>query len=170
MLGLITIQRREETLSQAFIHSIATIAGLNVEYRSAGNDCGVDGSLRRLKKFKNRLNETGLPLDFQLKATINWDIEEHNVIYDLEAKTYNDFVLRNHDGDPPKILILLCLPSDSSEWLSVDKDRLLLKKCCYWYRILNTELTENQSTIRIRIPVDNIITPESLLSLFETIG
>ncbi|MBW4506999.1 MAG: hypothetical protein KME64_10850 [Scytonematopsis contorta HA4267-MV1] len=39
-------------------------------------------------------------------------------IYDLEAKTYNDLVIRrNFRMAVPCILILFALPSDSSQWL-----------------------------------------------------
>jgi len=40
---------------------------------------------------------------------------------------------------------------DEADWLSLSEHELLLRKCCYWYRLTGEE-TGNSSTKRIRVP------------------
>jgi hypothetical protein len=42
---------------------------------------------------QNRRVESGFSLSFQLKASTKWQLDSTYVIYDLEAKTYNDLIL-----------------------------------------------------------------------------
>lgn len=120
--------------------------------------------------FTTRLVESGYKLDFQLKASKNWTIDGDFISYALEAKTYNDLVTRHAESKQnfyalPKILILLCLPDESCDWMSVDHTCLTLRDCCYWYAIESGEETENTSSITIKIPRENILNPEKLNEL-----
>ncbi len=57
-------------------------------------DFGIDGTFRQITAIGNRRFTSGYALDFQLKASINYLIESEYIVYDLEAKTYNDLVDR----------------------------------------------------------------------------
>ena len=92
---MITKQHRQEQLSRAYVHAVAAHAGLIFE--PATTDYGVDGSIRIVQKREGRRLVCGHSLDVQLKATTNWGFENDDVIYDVEAKTYNDLVDRFND-------------------------------------------------------------------------
>ncbi|NJM45221.1 MAG: DUF4365 domain-containing protein [Alkalinema sp. RU_4_3] len=87
-----------------------------------------------------------------------------DIIYDLESKTYNDLVLRRSIKTAiPCILLLLALPAEPTQWLICEESQLRLQGTCYW-AYLSGPLSENRSSVRIRIPRSQRLTPESLLT------
>lgn len=156
---LITLQHTEECLSLAFVHALAGRAGVNLAAQRT-HDYGVDGTFRSVAIIGSRRIETGYAVDFQLKATTNWEYRDGGVVYDLEVKTYNDMVQRGAEA-VPLILILLCLPPDDKHWIDCDETRLILQHSCYWTQVHGAPTT-NTSKKRIFIPRANALTAEAI--------
>jgi hypothetical protein len=152
---LITLQHIEECLSLAYVHALVGNAGVSLSAHRI-HDYGIDGTFRSVKIVGNRRVESGFGVDFQMKATTNWQHKEENVVYDLEAKTYNDLVQRETEATPC-ILILLCLPPNQDDWVDTNETRTVLKHCCYWVG-LQGPATPNSATKRITIPRVNTLT------------
>ncbi len=146
----------------AHIYAVAGVAGVNHDYKPA-HDYGVDGQFDPVVVRGSRRVVSGHPLAFQAKATINWELVAGEIVYDLEAKTYDDIVTR-HPSEVTMILILLCMPKDQADWHLATSDSTMLRNCCYW-AILKGAPCGNTSTKRIRIPADQVLTPDSLLEL-----
>lgn len=127
------------------------------------HDYGVDGQFDPVVFRGSRRIVSGHPLAFQVKATINWELVEGNIVYDLEAKTYDDIVGRS-DSEITMILVLLCLPKDQSEWHEATLSKTTIRHCCYWH-MLRGEPCGNSSSKRIYIPAKNLLTPDSLKTL-----
>ncbi|GAB4197756.1 MAG: hypothetical protein Fur006_46740 [Coleofasciculaceae cyanobacterium] len=164
---MLTDQHIAEALSRAYVRAIAGRAGLNLAIREY--DYGVDGSFDEVIVRQNRRVESGFSLSFQLKASTQWQLNSTHIVYDLEAKTYNDLILRRSmRAAIPCILILLALPSDPTQWLMCEESEIRLRGTCYW-EYLSGNLTENRSSVRIRIPRSQRLTPESLLTLMENV-
>lgn len=162
---MLTDQHIEEGLSRAYVQAIASRAGINTGRQEY--DYGVDGTFNRIQIIRRRRVASGFPIDFQLKASIKWRLEDIHVVFDLEAKTYNDLVRRSSDRRAaPLILILFCLPDRQEQWLETDEEQLILRRCCYWTRLTGTQTDRTQS-IRIRIPRDQLLTSESLTELLR---
>lgn len=160
---MITKQHAMERLSRAYVQAVASRAGYNV--RTDELDYGVDGTFKEVGVVGTRHFDSGYALDFQLKATCDWTLEDAAVVYDLEAKTYNDFIRRNgNEGSTPFVLMVLCLPQEPRDWCDFTEEQLLLKKCTYWFRP-EGDPTNNTQTIRIRIPRDQLATPEAIQAL-----
>lgn len=157
-----------ESLSRAYIQAIAGRAGMNVRIEQRLEfDYGIDGTFRPIKRLGSQLVESGFPLDFQVKASTNWQQDANHIIYDLEAKAYNKLVDRNNDaGTLPVILILFCLPQNSNEWLEHTENHILLRKCCYWERLRGSQ-TENTRAVRVRIPRSQQLSSENLIALLN---
>ncbi len=68
----------------------------------------------------------------------------------------------------PCILILFTLPPDSSQWLIYDEDEMRLRGSCYW-EYISGKPTTNRQSVRIRIPRQQQLTPESLLGLIDKV-
>jgi Domain of unknown function (DUF4365) len=68
----------------------------------------------------------------------------------------------------PCILILLALPTDAEQWLICEELQLRLQGTCYW-EYLSGSLSENRSSVRIRVSRSQRLTPESLLTLIENV-
>jgi hypothetical protein len=161
---MITTPHMMERLSMAHIHALSGGAGLNM-WEGKTHDYGVDITLRPVIIRDGRRVESGFSLDCQVKATTNWRYDDQEVIYDLEAKNFNDIVGRNADAIP-LIVILLCLPSEFSDWMSSDETQTVLRNCCYWVRPQGP-LTTNTSTVRVRIPRQNRVTAQGLGALVD---
>lgn len=161
----ITEEHIKEGLSVAAVRALAHASGLNL--KEYNYDYGLDGSFSGIKRRGNRLVSNGVSLDFQLKASINVEIEDKFVKYNLEAKTYNDLV--DTEIGTPRILILYKLPKDRNEWLKIDTEQILLKGCVWWCSFFGETPTENNQRKTIRIPKNQILTIESLKDLMKKV-
>lgn len=161
---MITLQHTEECLSLAFVHALAGRAGVNLSAQRV-HDYGIDGTFRSVKILGKRRVESGYAVDFQMKATTTWEHKGSEVVYDLEAKAYNDMVQRD-DEATPCFLILLCLPPCEKEWIDLDEKRMVLQHCCYWVRLQGAPTT-NTSTKRIFIPRQNTLTAQAITAIME---
>jgi hypothetical protein len=156
----------EELLSVAHVQAIAARSGVSIS--NFDKYFGVDGTFRQITAIGNRRFTSGYALGFQLKASINCFLEPEYIVYDLEAKTYNDLIYRRIASDAtPCILILKVLPSDSVEWLMTGEDGLFLGGACYWEYLAGT-LSQNKQSVRIRISRKQEFCPESLLNLMTS--
>lgn len=165
---MITEQHTKEMISTSFLKAVAAMAGTNLSYDVY--DYGVDGTFKPVVIDGARYYTSGFPLDFQLKSSINWEINDNHVVYDLEAKTYTDMIRRREqEGAIPLVLILLCLPPERESWLSISEEMLIMKKCCYWY-FVEGEPSDNTRTVRIRIPTTNLFCPDALNELLSNVG
>ncbi|TXM72169.1 DUF4365 domain-containing protein [Methylobacterium sp. WL12] len=156
---MISREHTQEALSLAYVHALAGRAGLNI-VATPIFDYGIDGYFYPVKMRGRERVETGFPVRFQMKASVDWDYEETNVVYDLEARAHRTIADRE-PGEVMTILILLCLPRDVNQWLTGSETEMYLRHCCYWYRTSDPP-TENSSTRRIRIPRTNLLTPTTL--------
>jgi len=166
-----TEEHTKESLSKAYVTAIAGMAGVLVG--DTNLDYGVDGTLISVVERSSpetsarRFIQSPFRVDYQLKATTTWTInsETNEIVYDLEAKNYNDMLAREED-DGSIVLLLLCLPNEQSDWLNVCNEQLVMKNCCYWYKAVGNA-TNNASTKRIKIPSSNVLTVEALLTLLN---
>jgi hypothetical protein len=160
----ITQQHTEERLSIAHVQAIAGVAGYLAEF-DPPLDYGTDGHFHPVRLRGNKFVAEGIPLDFQLKATINWSRTDDFIVYDLNADAFNNIVSRS-PAETTLILILLCLPTNSNQWFSAGTEVTELRNCCYWYLPDGPE-TQNTATQRIYIPISQILTPTGLEDLME---
>lgn len=161
---MITREHTQEALSTAYVHALAGMAGVNIGTRTLF-DYGVDGSFHPVKISNGDRIQTGHPVCFQVKASTNWCFRKEFVVYDLEARAQR-FLTDRERGEALAILILLCMPKEPVDWLAGHERFLRLRNCCYWYLPVPGELpSENKSTVRIRIPRSNVLTPSSLRDL-----
>lgn len=158
---MITTAHKQEGLSRSFLHALAATAGANISVNRS-YDYGIDCTVNPVSDGPRHV-ETGFPIEFQLKSTINWVVINDHIQYDLEVKTYNDIVSR-HKLAIPLYLALMCLPKKDSSWFVSTEKRQIIKKCCYYFKP-EGPVSANRSTVRISIPRKNLLTPDSLNSL-----
>ena len=159
-------QHAAADLSVAYVQAVAAAARVQADF-SARHDYGVDGTFHKIAVRGSRHVTSGFPLDFQLKASRNWSETAGFVKFNLEAKAYNDMVQRNGEsGAVSLILILLCLPDSTAQWLQISPEQMILKRCCFWERLVGTP-TANRTTKAIDIPNSQLLKPEALINLLE---
>jgi len=163
---MLPTQTIEELISMSYVSAV--IASSGFAPNTIAKDYGVDLEVRRIGKHGSKRVDLGVMLEFQLKASINWEAKDSYVIFDLEADAYNRLVFRRDNASTPCILILCCLPKEESSWLNVCEEELVIRKCCY-YHFIDGKETTNISSIRIKIPRIQLLTPKSIHELIERI-
>lgn len=163
---MITAEHAKESLCRSYVIAVASAARQNL-WLGGEFDYGVDGIFKLVEPRGKRLRETGFAIDFQAKTTVKWSIGSGQVIYDLEAKAFNDLAERaGQTASTPFFLVLMCLPADEKTWSNFASDCLTVRNCAYFLQI-RSQLTKNKGTTRIEIPVGNALTPESLTKLLK---
>jgi hypothetical protein len=159
---LIQLNDCKEEFSYAYIQAIASVKGLVVEKRgriidNQGIDITISYPIEALPR-----------IDAQVKCTAQDIVINDEVVYDLPINNYNS--LKNTNIIVPRILIIVLVPEQIDDWVAVKTEETILKKCAYWFSLRGMEDTKNQNTVRVKIPLSNLITPDSLKELLETVN
>lgn len=164
-ISALTENHVKEALSRSYVSAVAAKAGVVIERPEF--DYGIDGAFRLLTVRKGNRIPTGLSIAYQLKATTRFHPTEKGIGYDLDERTY-DLLCHNHaSGKAPMILLVHLLPKDPGEWLSVDDERLKLRRSCYWHNLGDDCGTDKISSKRIYLNRDRLFTPEALLDILS---
>lgn len=159
---MLPTQTIEELLSVSYVSAIVAKSGFAPN--PVARDYGVDLEVRSIAVHGTKRIDCGAVIDLQLKASINWKLEDLHVVYDMESDAYDRLVFRKNNSTLPCVLVLCCLPRDELNWLQACEDDLTLKKCCYYYLIDGAE-SGNKRSKRIRIPRSQLLTPDTLVRL-----
>jgi hypothetical protein len=166
---MLTEEHRKEDLSRAYIQAVSAKAGVIVSLKDRSHDYGIDGSFHNVSLLNGQRFESGITLDFQLKATTGISLHGDYVHYQLDAKTIHLLGSRvNRAYATRAILIVLSLPAQSDEWFQLSEKELILKNCCYWSFI--SSLTTNLYSATQKIPRSQLFTPEALNDLLINVS
>lgn len=160
----------ESELSYAYLHTVASKAGLNCKVENRhGDNYGIDAQIDYSSNIPGTWR-TDVSLRIQLKATINRGFEtDTHIAYPLRGiNQYNQ--LRILSGEPYRILIVLFLPVNAAEWLHISHTGLLLKQAAYWVCLYGAEATATTTSKTIYLPKANLLTPQSIITLCQEIG
>ena len=158
---MLSIQNIESELSYAYLHAIASRAGIICEYTGRHTDeAGVDATLR----VKGRLAPDSALLQFsvdvQLKATKQVPAEQvGKYSYSLKVKNYNE--LRSIHTGAPQLLVVLYLPENAETWLTHDEEGLVSRRCAYWQSLRGAAETDQDSRT-VYVPRVNCLSVEAL--------
>jgi hypothetical protein len=151
----------ESELSLAYLQAVAARIGYSVDIPRHDFD-SIDAVISAKGKICDE-GKNSPKIEVQLKATFNWEINHQNQIpFKLEIKNYNDL---RAETVLPRLLILLCLPKNESEWLFQDKDQLILKHCAYYLYLKNEPEVTNEKTKTVYFPANQILTTDKLKEL-----
>ena len=160
---MLTRNHRQEALSRAYVQIIAARCGLTCSVRDF--DYGIDLTLHDIMRRGRRYVESGLLLNIQAKSTAAATRTTTDVLYDMDVKTFDD--LRDTTVGKPRILVLLVLPNDESQWTVETEEHLLLRHCAYWMSLRGQRAIPNKRTVRVAIPRTNVFSVEGLQGLME---
>ena len=148
----------QEQLSWAYVQAVVSRAGWRLS-RPNVDDRGIDGTLLVPTSGINMV-------DFQLKSTTAYTIQDDTIAYDLRVENYNRLIAT--DGIP-LILILLLMPDEPADWLSEGPDELCLRKCAYWVSLMGQQRSNNASSCRVFLPIANVFHGSSLQAMFSQV-
>ena len=163
---MLTDQNIEAELSYAYLHAVASRAGFSCEYRNRHLDgAGIDATITEDgRKLADNSILTSFSVDIQLKATYReLPEQEGRFSYSLSIPHYKK--LRLEEVASPRLLVVLRLPQNPEEWLQIDEDSLVAKRCTYWVSLRGASASTNQENQTVYIPRQNLLTPQSLTIL-----
>ncbi len=160
-------QEIESELSYAYLHAVAAKAGMSCKQGDRHDDgAGVDAEIN-YRGLTSHEYLRHIQLNIQLKATIKdgGSYTDHMSYFMQGVKRFEK--LRVNDSEIYKILVVLFLPTDSSEWLNCSPDELILKKAAYWTCLYGADPATNETGQTVYLSKNNLLTPENLKILVE---
>ncbi len=154
---LLTGPDREEALSRAYVQAVAAGAG----YVVATMDFDRDGIDVEIKAGGAMRPSIGL----QLKATINLGEPAAGVFrFPLRRRNYD---LLRLPTQAPRLLVVLDLPRDETQWLTVTAESLILRRSAFWASLTGAPETDNEATVTVSIHSDHRLDTDSLRALMD---
>lgn len=161
-----TTQDIEAELSYAYLHAVASHAGIACQSATRTHDgLGIDATLSTCQDFGPGAVLTELSFNVQLKATVRPPAQrDGRLSYFVKDNEQYDR-LRASTVRPPKLLAVLFLPPDRAQWLTHSADQLVLARCAYWLSLAGAPATGNSSGQTVYFPEDQVLSPAGLLEL-----
>jgi Domain of unknown function (DUF4365) len=94
-------------------------------------------------------------------------VTESEVKVDLDVDTYN--YLRSPLTFCPRILVVLVLPVEETEWLSQSANELAIRNCAYWLSLGGYAATTAARSIRVTIPLANAFSVDAVRSILRRV-
>lgn len=99
-------------------------------------------------------------LEVQLKCTERDVLREDGVHFQLKRKNYDD--LRDPDVMVPRILVVMLVPEDPSEWLNdVPEEEMCLRRCAWWMPLVGEDERLGVESPMVILPRQNLFNPDS---------
>ena len=161
----------ESELSYAYLHAVAASAGMSCECSGRHADkLGIDAIVRAQEQFSDESILTDLALDVQLKATIAAPSKKNDRLsYHLKGIDRYD-KLRKSTVNPARILVVLFLPKDASDWMQQTEEQLAIKKCAWWVSLRGAPETDNDSGVTVYLPCAQVFNVQSLRDIMTRLS
>lgn len=159
------ISHRQEAFSMAYLRAVAAAAGYRVQEGPLPDDDSVDLTLSARGPGGTVRSPS---LDVQVKCQLGPPDGGEEWAYDLKAKNYED--LRHEDFMVPRVLVVVVVPNELSEWLLQDEAQLRMQHCGWWVSLRGFPRSDNESTVRVKIPRSQRFDVAGLTGLMHRIG
>ena len=150
---LLSENDKKEQLSLVYACAVATACGYTFSTQNLDRD-SID--LTVSSRSSRRAS-----VSFQLKCTSSPDWDGDALKYQLKAKNYNDLVAQRQ---VPLLLLVMELPPNPEDWLSISQEQLVLKRCAWWFSIIGQPETDKGSK-QVLIPRSNLFGIEAMREL-----
>ena len=155
---------QKEQFSQAYVRAITAVAGFTLTKPDVDDD-SVDFTIAH----RGGHGTTRLPrLDLQLKCTGSVPPLEPEFSFALKKKNYDD--LRHEDFMVPRILVIVIVPVELSEWVTHSEESLVLWRCGYWLSLRGAPASDNHESVTIHVPRAQRFSVERLAMLMTNIS
>ena len=154
---LLTTNDQKERLSMVYVLAIVARAG----YTTAVDDLDRDGVDLRIQAG----GAMRPALDLQLKATINLrQAGDESFRFPLPVRNYDLLRIRTQT---PRLLVVLDLPRDEQQWLTITEDELIIRHRAYWCNLVGEEEKATRKSVTVPIPRKNLFDVAGLQDLME---
>ena len=161
----------ESELSYAYLHAVASKVGASCSIANRSLDGnGIDASITGWGPFPGGGYLEEVTVHIQLKATKNAPVEQngHLSYFLSETRRYND--LKADTVSVPRILVVMFLPANSADWLTISPSELIMKKCAYWTSLRGAGPSTNKTGETVYLPTSQILDPNNLINIFAKLS
>jgi hypothetical protein len=159
-----TENEQKQQLSVAYVHAVAASAGYACQATIVDDD-SVDVTIAAKGRVHAQSVLRSPRLEVQLKATSQKFLKEDHIAFPLPVKNYDEL---RCETMIPRVLVVFLLPDKPREWLELNEDRMISRRCAYWLSLLGSPDTKNKANIKVRLPRTNCLTVKNLRSMMET--
>lgn len=154
---------RMAELSYAYLHAVCAAAGLGCQSSGRIDDnAGVDATIRVNERLDPASILFNFQIEIQLKAT-KQPLSESDEYLSYFLKGIDRYDRLREPGSPlPKLLVVLQLPEDPGQWLTLDEDALIARKCAYWVSLLGAPASHNSSGQTVLLPREQLVSVEGM--------
>jgi hypothetical protein len=160
----VDLSQRKEQFSSAYVRAVASVAGFSLAKPEVDED-SIDFILAQ-RGGGGTIHSPRV--EVQLKCTGRDIINNGTLHFPLKVKNYDD--LRIEDVLVPRILVVLCVPENMTDWLDHTEEALLLHYCAYWASLRGMAPTLNTASVTIEIPQANVFSAEALSGIMGRVG
>jgi hypothetical protein len=154
----------EKEFSHAYVQAIAAVAGVAWSIPSVDDD-SVDISLH---KRGGNGSIRSPRLDLQLKCKATQSPSEAEFSHSLKIKNYDD--LRDPFVQIPRLLVVVLVPDDLTDWLCCSESELVMRRCGYWLNLRGLPASGNATSQTVQLKRSQIFDPQSLCGIFARIA
>lgn len=159
---MLTENKIKEEISLAYVLAVAATKGFSTEITRVDID-SVDATIKYNGYLDPEFSILYSPeIKLQLKATSSPNLRGEFIHFPLPIKNYNDLKARS---GTPRLLVVLCLTEEKENWLKHSPDELVLKKCAYFLNLKGYPDTDNDTSVTVKIPLENLFSPELVYDL-----
>jgi hypothetical protein len=153
---------RKAALSYAYLHTVAAAAGFSCKEADRNLDkAGVDAQIDIDERMDPGIELRSFSLHVQLKSTSRrLPIVDGKLSYLLDVGQYDK--LRSTAVAIPRLIVLLTLPEDSTQWVSVSAQELVARHCARWTCIYGAPESANRRAATVRFDLNRVLTPAEL--------
>lgn len=159
---MLTRYQIESELSLAYLHAVAAKASFAVDVPHVDAD-SVDALISAKGKLDTDSLKHSPRIEVQLKASTTASANASGYIsYSLPLKNYDDL---RADTVVPRLLVLLLLPQDATDWLEHTPDSLIMRRCAYYLNLKRLPPSSNAGHQTVYVPAANVLSPDALQTL-----
>lgn len=171
MMRPLTTNDKESELSYAYLHAVASSVGASCGIASRSLDGnGIDATITGWGPFPNGGYLEEITIHIQLKATVGTPVEKngHFSYFLKDNKRYD--ALRVDTVSVPRILVVLFLPANAADWLTISPQELIMKKCAYWASLRGAGAPTNKTGETVYLPTSQIMNNNNLTEIFAKLS
>jgi hypothetical protein len=155
---------QKDHFSRAVVRALAAAAGVGAtvpEYDQNSRDV--------LFTADDTPDAPGLELQAQLKCTSGVDLTADEFTFQLPVRDYER--LRQTGAYIPRILIVVVVPDDPTDWIvTTSPEQIALKRCAYWRSLAGKPSTTNTSSVGVKMRTADVFDVAALLNNLQRPG
>lgn len=158
------LDMQKEQFSRAYVQAVAACAGFAWSIPSVDDD-SVDMSLHQTGGGGTVRSPK---VELQLKCEAAPSPTEDGFSRSIKLKNYDD--LRDATVLVPRILVVVLVPDQITDWLGHSEAELAIRRCGYWVSLRGWPASANATGQTVQIPRAQTFTVQSLQGIMQRIG